>query len=113
MRHRTKTVYRRARPKCYYDWTWGGPRRLREVAERIWRRGFCARWNSKLNRDDFRRWVRKRLQDPTWKARYEEGTTAYEAEMAEDDAIEESWHDDAYINDGPTPDWVRSLGDED
>ena len=33
--------------------------------------------------------------------------------MAEEDACEESWHDFAYLEDGPTPDWVRSLGNED
>ena len=88
MKRRTKVVCRRTWPKWYYDWTWGGPRRMREVAERIWRRGFCARWNEAIEREKFRRWLRKRLRDPTWKARYEEGWAAYEAEMAEDDAIE-------------------------
>ena len=52
------------------------------------------------------------MQDPTWKARYEEGLAAYETEMAEDDAIEESWYEDAYVDDGSTPDWVKTLGDE-
>ena len=85
---------------------------MREVTERIWRRGFCARWNEAIERAKFWRWLRKRLQNPAWKARYEEGLAAYEAEMAEDDAIEESWYGNAYVNDGPTPDWVRTLGDE-
>ena len=57
--------------------------------------------------------ARRAAQDPAWRARYERSLARCEAKLTEDNAIEEGWHDFAYVEDGPTPDWVRSLGDED
>ena len=94
--------------------TWGGPQRLRIVGERIWRRDSSLRWNCNIDRDkDADEAAMKAARDSAWRLRFERSLARFEAELAEENAIEEGWHEFAYVEDGPTPDWVRSLGDED
>ena len=71
------------------------------------------RWNRKVDRMKLAEKVQELSQDPAWKARYDRRVAKYEAEMDEDNAIEENWHNFAYEDDGATPDWVKALGDED
>ena len=104
----------RTKPKSYYDLTWGGPRRIRTVAEHIWRRDSSLRWNRKVDMMvDADKAARRAAHDPAWRARFERRLAYYEAELVRDNVVEEGWHDDAYVNDGPTPDWVKTWGNKD
>ena len=87
---------------------------MRTVGERIWRRDSPLRWNRNVDRiKDADKAAKKAARDPSWRARFERSLARFEAELVEENAIEEGWHEFAYEEDGPTPDWVRSLGDED
>ena len=113
IRIKVHNVCMRSQPARYYDWTWGGPRRLRMIAERIWKKGAAIRWNRKVDKIYRVRREKRMSKDPACKARIEERIARYEARMEEETEIEESWHNSAYIDEGPTPDWVMSLADED
>ena len=109
-----KKICTRARPKSYFDLSWGGPQRLRAVAERRWKRDSALRWNQMIDRNkDADEAAKKAARDTAWRLRFEKSLSKYEKKLAEENAIEEGWHNFAYKEDGPTPDWVRSLGDED
>ena len=87
---------------------------MRIVSERIWRRDSALRWNRYIDRmADADKAARKAAKDPTWRVRFEESLTRYEARLAEENAIKEGWHNFAYAEDGPTPDWVKSMGNKD
>ena len=87
---------------------------MRQVAERMWRRDASLRWNRKVDmRVDADKAAKKAAEDPAWRARFERSLARYEAELERDHVIDEGWHAFAYVEDGPTPDWVRSMGDED
>ena len=104
----------RTKPKSYYELSGGGPRRMRTASERVWRRDSAPRWNRYIDRmADADKAAHKVAKDPAWKVRFEESLARYEARLAEENAIEEGWHNFAYVEDGPTPDWVKSMGNED
>ena len=37
----------------------------------------------------------------------------YEKEMNEESEVEDSWMDFAYVEEGRTPEWVKSMANED
>ena len=87
---------------------------MKTVAERRWKRDSALRWNKMIDRNkDADKAAKKAAYDTAWRLRFEESLSKYEKELAEENAIEEEWHNSIYEGDGPTPDWVRSLGDED
>ena len=87
---------------------------MRQVAERLWKRDDTSRWNHKIDMmRDADKAAKKAAKDPAWRARFEKTLARQRAKLEQDHAIREGWHDFAYVEDGPTPDWVRSLGDED
>ena len=109
-----KKVCSRSRPKSYYELTKGGHRMIRIIYARRWRRDTALRWNRRI--DEMReadRMGRKAAEDSGWRVRFEQSLARHEARLAEENVVEEGWHSFAYVEDGPTPDWVKSLGDED
>ena len=86
---------------------------MKTVAERLWKRNSYLRWNNKIDKMREKDRIARRSRDLAWKARHEAREARYAVEMDEDTEIEASWHNFAYMDDGPTPDWVKTLGDED
>ena len=101
-------------PPSYYDASWGGPRRIRMVAERIWRRDSYSRWKRGMMNQAVRIAAKlKEMRDPGWGVINDTKWIMYEKEMNEESEIEDSWMDFAYVEEGKTPEWVKSMANED
>ena len=96
--------------KGYYDYYHQGPAGDKLAAKRIWKRDTDKRWNAKKKEEKIRleklKEFKKNKNNAEWMKQWmeDQANEIEEASWSYDD-----YHNDAYIGETSTPDWVLSL----